>query len=176
MEDRWEEEREKAQSGAGCETDQRIAKRKGRLLNAAGRFSDYWNYAADLSSLEEEYDQTLEIYDFPVWMGNSHGAITEKAQEMLKATSELFDELSSIAQDELYLAVLDVCRSGQEEQKQIWGMVLSREPSKDELLDYLTDWEWRYTQNEALEQVIALIKQGIKRKEEEERTGGMELV
>lgn len=135
---------------------------KKRLLEAAGMYSDYSEYAHRLDELDEMYDETLELYDYPVWMELSHGSITEKAKEMLQVTGEVFREMEKNAREEVLLAVEAVCRLGPEEQQKVWGMVVEEgQYDRAALEDGLFDWEYEYCQDEAFEELIELVKEKL---------------
>ena len=75
---------------------------KRKLLNAVGKYSDYERYVRLLADLEEQYDETLELYYWDIWTGNARGTITRKAEDMLSATSQIFYDLNQNAEKELF--------------------------------------------------------------------------
>ncbi|PNV61005.1 hypothetical protein C0033_16310 [Clostridium sp. chh4-2] len=140
--------------------EKRIEALKQKLLEAAGKYSDHREYETRLENLEELYDETTEIYDYDVWMGRSHGNIADKATEMLRITVNIFRELEEAAEQELYLVTLEIAGLDEDSQKEIWGMVLDKEKiTEDWFSDRLIDWEYEYSQDEALEEFLQLMKE-----------------
>lgn len=135
--------------------DERQALR-GRLAAAAGKYSDYSRYFHQLMRLEEEYDETLELYNFDIWMGESGGTIREQAAEMLRITGELFSDMQDNAGQELYYVIKEIMRLEEEEQIRICGAAAREEAfSEDKFEDMLAEWEdVCYTQNGALESFL----------------------
>lgn len=117
---------------------------KNKLLNAVGKYSDYSRYWARLSDLDEEYDETLELYNYDIWIGQSDGTIRSKASEMLRVTLKLFTDLEENARKELCSVLNEIMRFDKEDQKQIWDedIFLSSDIfDENELEDMLWDWE-----------------------------------
>lgn len=140
--------------------EKRIAALKQKLLKAAGKYSDHREYETRLEDLEELYDETTEIYNYDVWMGRSHGNIVDKATEMLRITVNIFNELKEAAEQELYWITLDIAGLDEDSQKEIWGMVLEREKiTEDWFDDRILDWEYKYSQDEALEEFLRLMRE-----------------
>lgn len=147
-----------------------ISRVKKKLLRAAGKYSDYQEYYYTLCNLEEQYDETLEIYHQEIWEGNSNGTIRAKAEHMLRVTSELFDDLCSNAQAELMSVLKEVMEFEPKEQKLIWerDIFLDKDKIKeDELEDSISYWEEESnTQEEALEyltKIVEIYVEGMKR-------------
>ena len=141
---------------------ERIDRVRDKLLNSAGKYSDYQRYYYTLCNLEEQYDETLEIYDLEIWEGNSNGTIREKAEHMLSLTSNLFRDLRSNAQVELMSVLREIMEFGPEEQKQIWKRYIFLDKDKvneDELADVIFEWENEpYAQEEALEYLTKIVE------------------
>ena len=127
---------------------------KSRLLNAVGKYSDYRRYWLDLSNLEEEYDETLELYNYDIWIGSSNGTIRDKASHMLGVTVKLFSDMERNAQKELGSVLKEIMQLGKAEQRQIWNQEIFLDPKEitDERLDaMLLEWEdYPYNQQEVL--------------------------
>ncbi len=127
---------------------------KDKLLNAAGKYFDYQKYWIILSELEEEYDQSLEIYNLDIWYGKSSGTIRDKAAHMLRVTEKLFRDLFDNAEKELMNVLEEIISYEMEEQKQIWRnkMFVNKSKFDKEKLEekLLMCDEHPYTQDEAL--------------------------
>ena len=143
-----------------------IEKVKNKLLYAAGKYSDYERYYYTLYDLEEQYDETLEIYDPEIWEGESNGTIRGKAEHMLRLTSDLFSDLRSNARVELMSVLREIMEFGPEEQKQIWkrDIFLDKDKVKeDKLEDAIFEWEEEpYAQEEALEYLTEIVEAFVK--------------
>lgn len=128
----------------------------GRLKAAAGKYSDYGRYFYQLMQLEEEYDETLELYNFDIWMGESGGTIREQAAEMLRITGGLFSDMKNNAGQELYYVMKEIMCLEEEEQIRICGASAGEEQfPEDKFEDMLAEWEdFCYTQNGALESFL----------------------
>ena len=134
---------------------------KMHLLNAVGKYSDYCRYCMQLSQLEEEYDETLELYGYAVWMGDSDGGIRDKAVHMLRVTLDLFEDMKDNARTELASVLKKIMRCSEEEQQQIWEetIFLDEKVLTDESVNELI-WGWEdfaYDQTEALQSFTAYL-------------------
>ena len=126
-----------------------------KLLNAVGKYSDYSRYAMELESIENEYDETLELCNYAVWSGASSGTIQDKASHMLRITLDLFLDMRRNAQIELHSVLKEIMAVVEEEQKQIWKQEICLKPDQfqeEELEELLDSWDdFPYQQDEALE-------------------------
>lgn len=145
--------------------EEEIENVKKKLLDAVGKYSDYRRYSLILSDLDEEYDETLELYNYGIWLGQSDGSIREKASHMLSVTLRLFEDMENNAQIELYSVLEEIMGFDKEEQKKIWSrnIFLSRNTvSKERLEAMILDWdEQPYNQEEALESFEQLLAQKL---------------
>ena len=134
---------------------------KERLLYAAGKYSDYSRYEDKLDNVEEEYDETLELYNFDIWFNSSEGTIRDKAAELLRVTAELFRDLKSNAARELFYVMREIIETDKESQEEICGIVIPKELfTEDEFFEMLSKWaEYEYGQNEALEAYLQVLKE-----------------
>lgn len=117
---------------------------KQKLLSAAGKYSDYRRYCDILADLNEEYDETLENYNLDIWYGKSKGTICEKAAHMLAVTGDLFYDMVSNAEKELFSVIGEIMECGREEQKLIWERDLFLDKTKiteENLKEYLVEWD-----------------------------------
>ena len=116
---------------------------KEHLLYTAGKYSDYSRYESSLASTEEEYDETLELYNMDIWLGNSEGTIRDKAAEMLRVTTELFYDLAD-----------------EDSQKKICGVVIPKDIfTEKEFREMLSEWyEYEYVQEDALQAYLEILK------------------
>lgn len=134
---------------------------KERLLYAVGKYSDYSRYKECLDNLEEEYDETLELYNFDIWFNISEGTIRDKASEMLRVTSELFEDLKNNAARELFYVMREISEMDKGSQEEICGVVIPKELFTEAeffgMLSELTEYE--YCQNEALEAYLQVLKE-----------------
>ena len=140
-----------------------IKELKTKLLNAAGKYSDYCRYWSVLINLEEKYDQTLEKYNFNAWIENSNGILCQKAANLLGVTEQVFSDMRENAEIELMSVVEEIMECDEEEQHEIWGrdIFLDKKMFKEELLkDELCDWDSSiYTQQEALDYFLGIIEE-----------------
>ena len=136
---------------------------KKKLLFAAGKYSDYSRYSTTLADLENEYDETLEIYDLAIWENQSNGTIRDKAVRMLHVTSELFYDLSYNAEQELYHVMEEIMELGANEQRQIWDLVIEKEQMTKEHFDKMLDgWcDFEYCQNDALNTFLKVLTEYV---------------
>lgn len=131
-----------------------------RLKEAVGRYSDYREYWLRLSDLDEMYDESEEIYNFKSWMGEDISTIVSKASTLLGLAEETFRELYRLAEDELYESLKEICRQGGEPQKQILKvMIPENKLSKDSFEELLDRWEYRYNQDDAMENFLGILQQ-----------------
>ena len=154
---------------AGAES---LVQLKKQLLYAVGKYSDYRRYKCTLSALEDEYDETLELYNLDIWYSNSNGTIRDKAAHMLEVTTELFQDLESNAEIELYHVMEEIMELDEEEQLQIWDMVLNCEKmTEDEFGEIMIEWsDFEYNQDAALKSFMDYLKSCV---EEGETYGDM---
>ena len=143
------------------EQQKRIDNLNNKLLNATGKYSDYRRYWGLLSTLDDQYDETLEIYNQDIWWGNSDGTIREKAAHMLRVTEKLFRDMMENAETELVSVVEEIMDCDEAEQKQIWGKdifldkkIVEPKGIKDELLEWE---EYPYAQSKALEYFVKIV-------------------
>lgn len=138
---------------------------KKKLLFAAGKYSDYSRYSSALADLEEEYDETLEIYNFAIWDSRSYGTIRDKAEHMLRVTSELFYDLSNNAEQELYHVVEEIMEMGADEQRQIWDLVIDKEQlTREHFEEMLYGWfEYEYNQEAALNTFLKVLREYVEK-------------
>ena len=101
-----------------------VVQLKEKLLYAVGKYADYSRHWCDLSNVEADYDETLETYNRDVWTGKSGGAIRDKAVEMLRVTTELFEDLRDNSMEELYHTMKMIVTCNEQEQMEIWGIFL----------------------------------------------------
>ena len=136
-----------------------------RLLYAAGKYSDYNQYWLELSNVENNYDETLEIYNFDIWSDQSHGTIREKAASMLRVTAGIFGDLQSNAEQELYSVMKEIMQLEDAEQLQICGVVVKEDELDEEAFEnMLVDWtDYEYSQEKALESYLELLNGYMKR-------------
>lgn len=144
------------------ESKEKIKNLKYKLLNATGKYSDYRRYWGTLVDVEEEYDETFEIYNQESWMGNTGGTIRDKAAHMLRITGQLFYDMMENAEMELMSVVKEIMNCNVEEQKQIWGkdIFLDKEKIKlENIKESLLEWEeYSYVQDEALENFVKIVE------------------
>ena len=142
--------------------NERVENLKIKLLNAAGKYSDYERYWGRLSEIEGEYDETLELYNMDIWWGSSDGTIREKAVHMLRVTEKLFWDMRENAEKELMSVVEEIMDCDQEEQKEIWGREIFLEKEKINLKDIkeqLVEWEdYPYSQGDALRCFVEIVE------------------
>lgn len=133
---------------------------KEHLLYAAGKYSDYSRYESSLASTEEEYDETLELYNMDIWLGNSEGTIRDKAAEMLRVTTELFYDLADNAARELYYVMREIVELDEDSQKKICGVVIPKDIfTEKEFREMLSEWyEYEYVQEDALKAYLEILK------------------
>lgn len=145
--------------------EEQIENVKVKLLNAVGKYSDYRRYWTILSELDEEYDETLELYNYDIWRGYSNGTIRDKTSRMLGVTLRLFEDMENNVQTELYSVLEEIMEFDEEEQKQIWSrnIFLPRNTvSKESFEDMILDWdEQPYSQEEALESFEQFLAQKL---------------
>ena len=136
---------------------------KKKLLFAAGKYSDYSRYSTTLADLENEYDETLEIYDLAIWENQSNGTIRDKAVHMLRVTSELFYDLSNNAEQELYHVMEEIMELEANEQRQIWDLVIDKEHMTREHFDeMLCGWcDYEYSQTDALNTFLKVLAEYV---------------
>ena len=144
---------------------EKIQSIKDKLLNATGKYSDYRRYEFSLENLDEEYDETLELYNFDIWLGKSGGTIRDKAAHMLRTTLALFHDMADNARKELQSVLQEIMDCTANEQKEIWGKDLFLDKSKmseEDLKELLWEWEeFPYSQNESLNYFIKLVEESI---------------
>lgn len=130
-----------------------------RLLYAAGKYSDYSRFECNLKAVEEEYDETLELYNIVVWQHESEGTIRDKAAAMLHVTAELFNDLVENAERELYYVMREIVESDEDSQKKICGVVIQKDIfTEEEFQEMLTGWcEYEYVQDEALKAFLKVL-------------------
>ena len=133
---------------------------KKKLLNAVGKYSDYKRYVQCLADLEEQYDETQELYHWDIWVGNASGTITRKAEDMLSATSQIFCDLEQNAEDELFYVQEELTALDRESQEAVWGLCWDGEDFSRELFEeMLLDWEDApYNQEKALESFLEHVR------------------
>ena len=144
---------------------EKIQNIKDKLLNATGKYSHYRKYEYSLSNLDEEYDETLELYNFDIWLGKSGGTIRDKAAHMLRTTLDLFRDMADNARKELQSVLQEIIDCNADEQKEIWGkdLFLDKNKMNEEDLEELL-WEWREfpdSENESLDYFIKLVEESI---------------
>jgi len=145
----------------------KVSELQQKLLYAVGKYSDYHDYSMRLSELEENYDETLEIYDLTVWEGNTGETIRSKAVTMLRLTAELFEDLCFNARHEL-CSVMEEIRSLEEvDQLEILGFTLPSHFSiKSDLEDALMEWEgYEYSQEKALSSFLEYLERELELRE-----------
>ena len=132
-----------------------------RLLRAVGKYSDYSRYEMNIYNVGEEYNETLEIYNFDIWYGNSTGTLREKAEEMLQVTVDIFRDLRENAECELYYIMSEIAELDERSQLAILGIVLEKgaftKTKSEEIFDEWSDYEW--SQNEAMEAFLGVLKE-----------------
>lgn len=137
--------------------ENRVSEYKNKLLNAAGKLADYRKYCMILADLDENYDETLEIYKLEEWYGEAADTIAGKAAHMLSITLNMFEDMQNNAVYELYHVIKDITGFPKEEQIQICGTEI--EPAlqeEDNFRDVVLDWEeFPYSQNEARDSFLA---------------------
>ena len=133
---------------------------KKKLLNAVGKYSDYERYVRLLADLEEQYDETLELYYWDIWTGNARGTITRKAEDMLSATSQIFCDLEQNAEDELFYVLEELTALDRESQEAVWGLFWDGADFSRALFEeLLLDWEDApYNQEKALESFLEHVR------------------
>lgn len=131
---------------------------KEHLLYAVGKYSDYSRYEISLASTEE-YDETLELYNMDIWLGNSEGTIRDKAAAMLRVTTELFYDLADNAARELYYVMREIVELDEDSQKKICGVVIPKDIfTEKEFREMLSEWyEYEYVQEDALRAYLELL-------------------
>ncbi len=136
--------------------EKKLAQTRERLLYAVGKYSDYKRYAQTLDQLEDEYDETVEIYHWDMWTGDVKGTITEKAGEMLGVTARIFYDLEWNAEKELFFVLKEIMQNGREEQMAVLGFYWKESEFSEELYEQmLMEWEDApYVQKEALESFL----------------------
>ena len=112
--------------------------------------------------MDDQYDETLEIYNQDIWWGNSNGTIREKAAHMLRVTEKLFLDMMENAETELISVVEEIMDCDEAEQWQIWGKdifldkkVVELKKIKDDLLEW---GEYPYTQGGAEECFVKIVE------------------
>ena len=133
---------------------------KRKLLNAVGKYSDYERYVRLLADLEEQYDETLELYYWDIWTGNARGTITRKAEDMLSATSRIFYDLNQNAEKELFYVLEELTALDRESQEAVWGLFWDGADFSRALFEeLLLDWEDApYNQEKALESFLEHVR------------------
>lgn len=134
---------------------------KEKLRNAVGKYADYNRYTGELDYLGEQYDETLEIYDWEIWIGKSQGTIREKAAEMLRVTLELFEDMYRNSEQELYYVMEEIIRLPEIEQLEIWDTVIEECDFSKAAFDHMVDnWELdEYAQEDALQEFKKYLKE-----------------
>ena len=142
-----------------------LMRHRQRLLYAAGKYSDYSSYHIALGELSERYDETLEIYNFHLWLDASHGTIREKAAEMLRVTEDIFYDLQKNAGKELYYTMTEITELDAETQKAICGFSIPKGClSEERFEDILEEWtDYPCVQEEALEEFLRVLKNWVER-------------
>lgn len=140
-----------------------------KLLYAAGKYSDYSRYENMLAEIEGQYDETLELYNFPIWFGESDGTIQDQAVEMLRVTSDLFHQMRENAEQELYYVVKEIMETDKDIQLELLGILPPAEiTDEDYFEEMLLEWdEYEYVQQEALDSFLENLEQYIQYKREE---------
>ena len=151
--------------------EKKLAQTRERLLYAVGKYSDYKRYAQTLDRLEDEYDETMEVYHWDMWLGNVKGTITEKAGEMLGVTARIFYDLERNAEKELFFVLKEIMRNGREEQMAVLGFYRKEaEFSEDLYEEMLMEWEDSpYVQKEALESFLEHAEAFLSQEKREEQ-------
>lgn len=133
---------------------------KEHLLRIVGKYSDYSRFELIIDNVIEEYDETLELYNFDICYGNSSGTLREKATEMLQVTVDIFRDLRDNAKYELYHVMCGIAELDESSQLEILGIVLERgsftEVEFEEMLSDWLDYEWG--QSAALESYLKVLK------------------
>ncbi len=141
--------------------NRKIEKFKYDLLESVSFYTDIEHYYSTIIDLDEKYDETLEDYDWATWFGKSHGKITSMASATLSNAMKIFGNLSGKAEERLYQVYQEICALSEEEQKEIWGKKRNLE-EKDMLFEALTsNWDYRYSQHEALEWFLEVLDTGF---------------
>ena len=140
---------------------------KEKLLYAIGKYSDYKRYAVELDNIEEEYDETLEIYHYDIWEGESGGTIVEKAQEILQVATEIFEDLRENAESELFYTMEEIVQLDKDSQMEILGIFIERNDFTEEVYEDMIDrWEeFPYNQIEAQESFLNYLKEYVNKEE-----------
>ena len=145
------------------EQSKKVKNLKDKLLNAAGKYSDYRRYSDMIGQVEEEYDETLELYNLDIWYGNAGGAIRDKAAHMLRITGKLFRDMVTNAETELISVLEEIANCSREEQKKIWERDLFLDKEKidsERIKDWLIEWDrYPYDQDEALEFLVRMVEE-----------------
>lgn len=143
------------------DVNEKIQMFREKLLKAAGKCADYSRYYEMLLCVEEQYDETLELYNYDIWLGRSEETMRGKAAKMLKITSELFLDMCRNSEQELYHVLREICQQEKEVQRAVLGMELDAEQlTEDNFEEMILEWEDHpYVQEEALQSFLQNIKE-----------------
>lgn len=151
----------------GCSYMKEVAEEKGseklkeELKMAVCQYSDYNHYSLLLEDVLEEYDESLEHYDFEAWFnGNdkiSRGKLTIKAMKMLGLTADLFREIQELAEFELKKAFNNILDAGTESQNEILGMEISHEIMEN-IFERIYELEYHYNMEETYECFLEFVQ------------------
>lgn len=129
-------------------------KLKKELKMTVCQYSDYNHYSLLLEDVLEEYDESLEHYDFEAWFnGNdkiSRGKLTARAMKMLRLTADLFGEIQELAELEFKKAFNDIFDAGTETQNEILGVEVSYEIMEN-IFEQIYELEYHYNMEETYE-------------------------
>ncbi len=138
-----------------------LEKLRDELKTAVCQYSDYNNYWGELEGLLENYDESLEHYDFEAWFSGddkvSRGKLTVRAMKMLRLTTDLFREVHDLAELRLKRAVDNILEAGEEVQKEILGVEISQGVTES-IFEQLYELEYRYNMEEAYEGFLEFVK------------------
>lgn len=136
---------------------------KQKLLYSASKYSDYSRYNAQLAQLDEDYDETLELNNFDIWINNSGGTIRDKAANMLRVTLDIFEDLRDNAEQELYFVMNEIMELDELSQLSIYNVVINKDLfTKKHFDEMISEWyDYPYEQQEALDSFLSLLKEYI---------------
>ena len=102
------------------------------LARAVKMYIDYMGCWETLRYLGERYDEDLENCHPESFEGTDAPTILAKAAELLELTGKTFYDLTDLAENELRETFCEICRAGEEVQRQVFGRAIpgDREPGK----------------------------------------------
>ncbi len=128
-------------------------------MNRVGCLSDFRAYSTQLDSLDEAFDETMELYDWLTWLHGAEDKRIGKAAALLRVTGEVMEEIEAIAEEELYRMLLEIAKLPAESQQALLGVTLDAAVLTETAFhDMLFDMEYFNGQSEMYEEFLRALK------------------